>query len=346
MTLQPTKEIVFDRETRDYAMYYEGQLIGWARSYSDAEVILNAYVYELLTHTQTETADIVAEVAASVEADAPILCCPACGEVLDCENTPDEVLWSCPRGCDVWVWWLATEAAALVMRLKVARANRDRGRAGRLWRALRRAEARERRRATVEVAQPAPTPAPSVEAQAAYVEAKATGASDTDAWWAAYNAAPSEQHAIAHYDATAAQSAYAPAPITPPVRPIALPTGTTELDDRTLEHAYTLALAADTFQSSRWQNAFRRAFDRLHELLVIDITADGALMWHADREGSGTYQPTPAACVCEAALNGQPCRHRAAAIIVSYYTEADAFFAERSAAMIVAAASRPVAQLA
>ena len=52
------KEIVYDRDTRDYAMYLDGELVGFARTYHEAEVTLDQLVYELLTaghfHTATE----------------------------------------------------------------------------------------------------------------------------------------------------------------------------------------------------------------------------------------------------------------------------------------------------
>lgn len=51
------KEIVYDRETRDYAMYLDGELIGFARTYHEAETTLDQIVYELLTHNHfTEAA--------------------------------------------------------------------------------------------------------------------------------------------------------------------------------------------------------------------------------------------------------------------------------------------------
>ena len=45
------KEIVYVHETRDYAMYLDGELVGFARTYHEAEVLLDLLVYELLTHT-------------------------------------------------------------------------------------------------------------------------------------------------------------------------------------------------------------------------------------------------------------------------------------------------------
>jgi len=43
------KEIVWDRETRDYAMYLDGELVGFARTYHEAEVTLDQLVFELMT---------------------------------------------------------------------------------------------------------------------------------------------------------------------------------------------------------------------------------------------------------------------------------------------------------
>lgn len=41
------REIKYDRTTRDYAMYLDGELIGFERTYHDAEVCLNNLVFEL-----------------------------------------------------------------------------------------------------------------------------------------------------------------------------------------------------------------------------------------------------------------------------------------------------------
>lgn len=45
------KEIVYDRESRDYAMYLNGELVGYARSYSEAEIALDNLVFEILSRT-------------------------------------------------------------------------------------------------------------------------------------------------------------------------------------------------------------------------------------------------------------------------------------------------------
>lgn len=52
------KEIVYDRDAREYAMYLDGELVAFARSYHAAEIALDQLVFELLSggaaHTATE----------------------------------------------------------------------------------------------------------------------------------------------------------------------------------------------------------------------------------------------------------------------------------------------------
>ena len=43
------KEIVYDRETRDFAMYLDGELVGYARTYHEAEITLDLLVFELMS---------------------------------------------------------------------------------------------------------------------------------------------------------------------------------------------------------------------------------------------------------------------------------------------------------
>lgn len=43
------KEIIYSRETRDYAMYLDGELVGFASTYHEAEVVLDQLVFELLS---------------------------------------------------------------------------------------------------------------------------------------------------------------------------------------------------------------------------------------------------------------------------------------------------------
>jgi hypothetical protein len=48
LTSMYEKEIVYDPETRDFAMYLDGELVGFARTYQEAEQTLDELVYELL----------------------------------------------------------------------------------------------------------------------------------------------------------------------------------------------------------------------------------------------------------------------------------------------------------
>ncbi len=82
------KEIVFDRETRDYAMYLDGELTGFARTYHEAEVTLDQLVYELITSDLTYTATELDGAAIPDEDDPPLPNeipgtnpprCPICG---------------------------------------------------------------------------------------------------------------------------------------------------------------------------------------------------------------------------------------------------------------------------
>lgn len=45
------KTIVYDRKSRDFAMYLNGELVGYAPTYLQAEATLNQLVYELLSST-------------------------------------------------------------------------------------------------------------------------------------------------------------------------------------------------------------------------------------------------------------------------------------------------------
>lgn len=42
-------EIVFDQEVREYAMYVDGELVGFAKTYHEAEITLDQLVFELMT---------------------------------------------------------------------------------------------------------------------------------------------------------------------------------------------------------------------------------------------------------------------------------------------------------
>ncbi len=43
------REIIFDRETKDYAMYLDGELVGFTRTYHEAEITLDQLVFELIS---------------------------------------------------------------------------------------------------------------------------------------------------------------------------------------------------------------------------------------------------------------------------------------------------------
>jgi hypothetical protein len=43
-----TKEIKFERSTGEYAMYLDGELVGFARTYHDAKVTLDHLVFDLI----------------------------------------------------------------------------------------------------------------------------------------------------------------------------------------------------------------------------------------------------------------------------------------------------------
>lgn len=43
------KEIIYDRKTRSYAMYLDGELIGFAKTYREADLILDQLIFELMS---------------------------------------------------------------------------------------------------------------------------------------------------------------------------------------------------------------------------------------------------------------------------------------------------------
>jgi hypothetical protein len=48
-TMMYKREIIYNSKTRDYAMYLDGELIGFARTYLEAETALDQLVFELLS---------------------------------------------------------------------------------------------------------------------------------------------------------------------------------------------------------------------------------------------------------------------------------------------------------
>jgi hypothetical protein len=47
--VQYRKMIVYDRKSRDFAMYLNGELVGYSPTYLQAEAALNQLIYELLS---------------------------------------------------------------------------------------------------------------------------------------------------------------------------------------------------------------------------------------------------------------------------------------------------------
>jgi hypothetical protein len=43
------KQIVYDRETKDFAMYLDGEFVGYALTYLEAEVTLNELALDLIS---------------------------------------------------------------------------------------------------------------------------------------------------------------------------------------------------------------------------------------------------------------------------------------------------------
>jgi len=59
-----TREIVYCGETRDYALYLNGELVGFAHTYHEGEVALDALVYEsLLASPLSEVEALAQEIA-------------------------------------------------------------------------------------------------------------------------------------------------------------------------------------------------------------------------------------------------------------------------------------------
>lgn len=91
------KYVVYDQETRDHAMYWNGQLIGFARTPSEADVTLDALVDEIARHTRATTADMAADAAAAqedVDQHPPLGKCRICGAAAWRDAGPDGLL--CP----------------------------------------------------------------------------------------------------------------------------------------------------------------------------------------------------------------------------------------------------------
>lgn len=97
----------------------------------------------------------------------------------------------------------------------------------------------------------------------------------------------------------------------------------TELEVGALQDAFATALAQPELKTSRWQNALTRAYVHIAADLLAEITPDGSYHWRPDEPGGGTYRVTSSTCQCIAFSKEQPCKHRAAAIVLSFYEQAE-----------------------
>lgn len=77
----PTREIKYDRDSRDYACYLDGDLVCYARTYTEGETTLDALMLELI-QAESYVAAQVAEVVEPIEVHA----CPDCGGDWDREQ--------------------------------------------------------------------------------------------------------------------------------------------------------------------------------------------------------------------------------------------------------------------
>jgi hypothetical protein len=73
------KEIVYNRETRDYAMYLDGELVGFACIYHEAEVMLDQFVFELMSGQYFHQHQV----------DNPHPPCPNCGGAHHVQRCPE-----------------------------------------------------------------------------------------------------------------------------------------------------------------------------------------------------------------------------------------------------------------
>lgn len=75
------KSIQYDRETRDYAMRLDGELVGFARTHHEAEITLDQLVFELMSSyrkydgpdPRTPTTEAPADDPIAI--DPPTTCC-------------------------------------------------------------------------------------------------------------------------------------------------------------------------------------------------------------------------------------------------------------------------------
>lgn len=63
------REIIYDRDTRDYALYLDGELVGFARTCAEAETILDECIYRALVHRPLTEAEALAQELVSLYPD-------------------------------------------------------------------------------------------------------------------------------------------------------------------------------------------------------------------------------------------------------------------------------------
>lgn len=51
------KEIIYNRETHDYAMVLDGEPVGFARTYHEAEVTLDQLIFDRITRHPSDPSD-------------------------------------------------------------------------------------------------------------------------------------------------------------------------------------------------------------------------------------------------------------------------------------------------
>jgi hypothetical protein len=60
------RDIIHDPETRSYAMYLDGELVGFARTHSEAETTLDELVYQQLLYRPLSEAEALAHELAAI----------------------------------------------------------------------------------------------------------------------------------------------------------------------------------------------------------------------------------------------------------------------------------------
>lgn len=240
-TLQFRKEIEYARATKDYVMFLNGELVGYARTPGDADKVLDQLVFELLNHPFATVAEVVEQhrdtLAESADIAAELLVCDECqataldtddGHVIvvavDDEGSTADA-WLCP-GC--WQRMIDLGEAAMDQHLADVAAD----------------------------------------IEASYAELDANPTTTT-------LAAP--QPVILARMATPA----VPVEVVPiAARAIPLAPGAHSLDIDALKDAYGQALRHPEMNTARWQNALNKAWTHLSDDNgIVSVGEGGAYLW-------------------------------------------------------------------